>query len=151
MNPQPAAFPLPRSAPAASVLVADDNPSVRQLVRVVLERAGREVVAVEDGFEAGILMERRAFDAVVTDIKMPRRSGLGVVADARRLQLAMRVIAMSGDWAEGSLDFRQALEQLGVRAFLTKPFAIGELLALIDSDQSLPSPADPHTGGKAVA
>ena len=63
---------LPRSAAMSRVLVADDEPAIRKVVRDALEREGHEVVAAIDGQEALERFEEGAFDLVVTDLAMPR-------------------------------------------------------------------------------
>lgn len=150
MPANPLARPRPGDTHANSVLIVDDNPAVRELTRVVLERSGREVVVAEDGIAATLLLESRPFAFVLTDLNMPGRSGLEVIADARRLQPAIQVVAMSGDWVEGREDFRAAAAKLAIRALLNKPFSIRELLAALGAEPAWPEAAK-SAGGLAVA
>jgi CheY-like chemotaxis protein len=131
----------PASLRSTRVLVADDNPEIRQLARIVLERSGCQVTLAGDGVEAMLLMESRPFEVIVTDLFMPGRTGLDVIADARRLQPEARVVAMTGDAGVASVAARAAAAALGVRAFLSKPFPIRDLVALVEGESALPSPA----------
>ncbi len=138
---------MPASTSSA-VLVVDDNPTVRQLVQIVLERSGRDVFLAQDGIEASLLLERQSFDLVVTDLEMPRRTGLEVIADVRRLSPATRVIAMSGEWVVSGTDLRHMASGLGVRAFLKKPFTPRQLLDLVGSADT--APELPRACGPAI-
>jgi CheY-like chemotaxis protein len=119
-------------AKLSSVLLVEDNPDMRKLARIILEHSGHEVVEAEDGVEAAELLTRRPFDAVVTDVHMPRRSGMEVIDDVHRIQPAARIVAMSGAWLQGDVDYRKAAEEKGVHTCLTKPFPMADLLAVLD-------------------
>ena len=66
------------------VLVADDEPAIRKVVRDAFEREGHEVVAAIDGQEALERFEEGGFDLVVTDLAMPNLGGLELVQEIRR-------------------------------------------------------------------
>jgi hypothetical protein len=109
-----------------TVLVVDDEQVIRDLARVVLEQDGYVVLEAEDG-ESGVSVyqrERARIGAVVLDLTMPKRSGLEVLADLRRLNPGVRVILSSGYSAEArNLDLARA----GAAAFLQKPYAPADL------------------------
>jgi DNA-binding NtrC family response regulator len=111
-----------------TILVADDDASVRALLRTVLSRAGHGVVEVEDGKAAIDELGARAFDAVITDLMMPRADGLEVLRRARLLQPRTPVIVLT---AEGSI--RDCVEAMRVGAFnfLTKPFHPRDLQEIV--------------------
>ena len=78
---------LPAAAPAApagppKVLVADDDPQMRRLIRGVLQRDGFEVVEAGDGLDALEAVEK-GVDLVILDVDMPRLDGLGVLEELR--------------------------------------------------------------------
>jgi CheY-like chemotaxis protein len=115
-----------------SVLIVDDDPSIRKLVATTLEDvAGFELVEAADGDEA---LERAAEQApaiVLLDIDMPGIDGLEA---CRRLRAepgtaeatVVMLTALSGEEAE------RAAEEAGADLFLTKPFSPLELLRLVD-------------------
>ena len=91
------------SLPKLRILVVDDDAVNRQAMRLLLEREGHEVVAVENGLEA---IERlgpttAGFDAVLTDLQMPRLGGRALWEQLveERPQLARRFVFVTGDRA----------------------------------------------------
>ena len=110
----------------------DDDAVNRQAMRLLLEREGHEVVAVENGLEA---VERlgpttSGFDAVVTDLQMPRLGGRALweqLADERP-QLARRFVFVTGDRARD--ETRRFLEECGQPSVL-KPYDLGDLINAI--------------------
>lgn len=119
--------------PAPTVLVADDNRSVANLIEIVLRRSGCEVIAAVDGIDASVLLDAKPFDVLITDLDMPGRSGLEVIADALRLQPGIQTVLMSGEWFVGGSDVRQIARRLGVRHFLSKPFPLHEVLLIFEA------------------
>lgn len=101
------------------VLVADDDPQMRRLVRTVLEREGVQVVEAADGLDAIDLVGQQQFDLIVLDLNMPRLDGLGVLeelgAQVSTAQIPVIVLTAVGDESEA-----KALD-LGARDYLTKP------------------------------
>jgi PAS domain S-box-containing protein len=125
------------AAPAASewrgygtLLIVDDEASVRALVQYVLEQAGFAVLTAADG-QAGVdLFERvgRDVDAVLLDLTMPRLSGLEALRELRRLRPGVPVVLMSG-YSEQDIRTRCAGQE--PTAFLQKPFFAEHLLAAV--------------------
>jgi len=114
-----------RSSPLR-VLVADDEPLLRQLLQDVLEAAGHEVIAVGDGEQAIQALRRKTFDVVVTDLAMPRQDGRDVLRAAKALRRRPRVIVITGH-ANGRVEPELLL--LGAERVMRKPFELGALLA----------------------
>ena len=118
----------------ARVLVADDNPTNRQVVGKILERAGHAVTLVNDGEQALDAIEREAYDLVVLDRNMP---GMGGMAALQALRLITRgrerlpVIMLSADVTPEAK--REALEG-GADCFLSKPL---ESVRLLEEIQAL--------------
>ncbi|ULR53374.1 response regulator [Streptomyces deccanensis] len=117
--------------PGASgrVLVVDDNKVIRQLIRVNLELEGFEVVTAADGAECLDVVHQVRPDLITLDVAMPRLDGLRTAAQlrddprTRRLPLAI-VSACTQYEVEAGLD-------VGVDAFLAKPFEPSELVSLV--------------------
>jgi CheY-like chemotaxis protein len=113
---------------AARVLVADDEPNLRSTIRDVLGKHGAVVTIVSSGVEAIGLLERQDFDLVVSDIKMPDKSGYEVFAAARRRSQTVPVILMTGFGYDPSHTIVRASQE-GLQAVLFKPFKVGQLIA----------------------
>ncbi|MEV3855206.1 response regulator [Streptomyces sp. NPDC050095] len=117
--------------PGASgrVLVVDDNKVIRQLIRVNLELEGFEVVTAADGAECLDVVHQVRPDVVTLDVVMPRLDGLRTAArlraDARTSGLPIVVVSACTQYeVESGLD-------VGVDAFLAKPFEPGELVRVV--------------------
>jgi CheY-like chemotaxis protein len=111
-----------------SILVADDDGAIREVVCRSLERAGYTVHAVEDGAEAIAALRDGVFDLVITDVLMPERDGLETIMYLRREAPQTKIIAISG--SENDL-FLSNAEGLGATHTLPKPFRPSDLLALV--------------------
>jgi two-component system response regulator HydG len=113
----------------ARVLVADDNLEMARSVADGLAARGYDVAAVGSGREALDLMSRQAFDALVTDLRMPEIDGLALLARSRSLDPDRPVIAMT---ASSAVDL--ALESLrqGASHYVTKPFKQEELAIFLE-------------------
>jgi two-component system sensor histidine kinase RpfC len=116
------------------ILVADDNPTNREVIGKILERSGHAATLVNDGEQALDAIERDAHDLVILDRNMP---GMGGMEALQALRLMTRgrerlpVIMLSADVTPEAK--REALEA-GADAFLSKPI---EALRLLDEIQSL--------------
>jgi DNA-binding response OmpR family regulator len=115
---------------ARTILVAEDDPEMRELVRVQLTAAGYEIIVVRNGEEA--LSRIRAFrpDAVVLDINLPDIDGYGVLEGIRATPdtAGLPILILSGRHAED--DVRRAI-LLGARDYVTKPFTSQQLLGRV--------------------
>ncbi|MEW2165170.1 response regulator [Streptomyces sp. NPDC007084] len=117
--------------PGASgrVLVVDDNKVIRQLIRVNLELEGLEVVTAADGAECLDVVHQVRPDVVTLDVVMPRLDGLRTAArlraDPRTRDLPLAIVSACTQYeVESGLD-------VGVDAFLAKPFEPSELVRLV--------------------
>ena len=108
------------------VLLADDEPGIRKVVRDAFEREGHEVVAAIDGQEALERFEEGEFDLVVTDLAMPRLGGLELVQEIRRRKSATPILVLTVKNEERE---KVRLLDAGADDFVTKPFGVAELLA----------------------
>lgn len=120
----------------ASVLVVDDEPAIRTLLRHVLERDGHVVVEAENGRKAMRQLRGGAVDVVITDIIMPEQEGMQTIKEIRRLRPEIKIIAMSGGGRKLTMDFLPLAARLGADRTIEKPFkpasiaaAVTELLA----------------------
>lgn len=115
----------------ASILVIDDDPLVRTTLRKVLERAGHQVVEAADGIQGLDQYRAHRADVVVTDIIMPDKEGIATIMDLRRVDPAVKIIAISGGGRTGTFDFLRIAKEFGAAKTLQKPFANEALLAAI--------------------
>ncbi|HEY3203259.1 MAG TPA: response regulator transcription factor [Thermoanaerobaculia bacterium] len=107
------------------ILVADDEPAIRKVVRDALEREGHEVVTAIDGEEARERFGAEPFALVVTDLAMPRIDGLELVQEIRKTSsIPILVLTVRNEERE-----KVRMLDAGADDYLTKPFGVAELLA----------------------
>jgi CheY-like chemotaxis protein len=110
------------------VLVVDDNRPLRRLMRLELEVAGYSVMEAQDGLEALRRLQEHPVTAVVSDFRMPRLDGLGLLGEIRRqwgdLPVALVSAGLRPDEADGA-------RVLGVNAVLQKPIEHDSLLEVV--------------------
>ena len=125
--PPPPAF---QKGHGEAVLVVDDEEILRVVARASLEQAGYAVLEAEDALSALAVYqrERERIAAVVTDVRMPGRSGFDLLADLRKFDPNIRVILCSGSLAEGT---KVDLPRLGAKAYLPKPYSARELVEVV--------------------
>ena len=114
------------------ILVIDDEEDICVMTKLLLERAGHEVVSACDGRVAIRLLTEQPFDLVITDMLMPDRDGLEVMSDLRRNHPGVRIIASSGGGRVSSDSYLHIARKSGAHALLPKPFTHKELLASIE-------------------
>jgi two-component system, NtrC family, sensor kinase len=117
------------SGTGADVLVVDDEPGIRDLLELELTAIGHRVSQCADGLEAIALLERREFDLVVTDVKMPGATGIQVLKAAKALSADTEVIIVTG-----YADLDEAVECLRSGAFdlIHKPFELQTFHAAVE-------------------
>jgi twitching motility two-component system response regulator PilH len=105
----------------ARVLVIDDEPDVRWLIRMSLERAGHEVIDAEDGLRGIALATKQHPEVIVLDLMMPVMDGYGVLAELAKdpRTASVPVVVLS---AKAIPDEAERAVEAGARRFLEKPF-----------------------------
>lgn len=109
MSTQESTVPVaPSEAGSISVVLADDEPDVRLLLRLQLETAGFDVVGeASDGEEAVLLCEQLAPGAIVLDLLMPKTNGFEAIPRLRRLKQAPGIVAytaVAGDFVRKEME-----------------------------------------------
>jgi CheY-like chemotaxis protein len=112
----------------AEILVADDEPNIRTTISDVLRKYHATVTTCANATEAIAQVESREFDLVISDIKMPDRTGYDVFAAARRHSLTVPVILMTGFGYDPNHSIVRASQE-GLQAVLFKPFKVDQLLS----------------------
>jgi CheY-like chemotaxis protein len=110
-------------------IVADDDPTIRSLIRDVLDSVDYMVVEVQDGLEACLQMGLLRPDLLILDLLMPQMDGLQVLHTIRRQPELekTRIIVISGNLTD---EAREELEELGIEHVLQKPVPITEFIRL---------------------
>ena len=105
------------------ILVVDDEASIRDTLRMILEYEGYEVIQAATGEDGVRLIERESPDLVFLDIKMPGMDGLEVLQKVRHLADTTPIVVISGHVEHGGASSREAAEaiKLGARDFIEKP------------------------------
>ena len=111
-----------------SILIADDEESIRHVLTLLLTDRGFEVRAVADGEEALRELTARDYDALVTDVRMPKMDGLALVRAAQTASPETTIIVMS---AYGSHDLAIEAMKAGAYDYLGKPFRPDEVLLVL--------------------
>jgi len=116
------------SGPATRVLVVDDDPGVRYTLREILESEGLEVDEAGDGEAALARFQAAPAPLVITDLRMPRLDGLGLLAALSQKTPPPRVVLIT---AHGSERDAVAAIKAGAFDYFRKPFDTEELLAVV--------------------
>ena len=116
-------------ADPATLLVADDDPGVRESLERTLTREGYRVVLASDGRAALERVQAGGIDLIVTDLKMPGLTGLDLLRAAKAITPDVDVILLT---AFGTVEEAVKAMKDGAYDFLTKPFRREQLLKLID-------------------
>ncbi len=110
------------------ILIADDDPHIREVIRFALEKAGMQVTLAEDGRQALQHFQTLSIDLIVLDINMPEFDGLEVCREIRKTS-DMPILFLSS--RDEELDRILGLE-IGGDDYVTKPFSPRELVARIN-------------------
>ena len=116
--------------PETRILIIDDEPNHRLMLRLHLAEAGFHPVEAENGQQGLACLEREEFALILLDLKMPVMDGYGFLADLRRQGKGTPVVVITA-----FSNVRTAVEamKLGATEFLTKPVDPAELLDLVET------------------
>lgn len=113
---------------AIRVMIIDDEPLMRITVQDALLAEGYKVTAAETGEEGVTLLKENPVDILISDLKLPDMDGIQVLKDAKIIGPETQVILIT---AYGSIDSAVTAMKEGASDYLTKPFAMDELLLII--------------------
>ncbi len=111
-----------------SVLLADDDESLRRVVEYNLREEGYRVVTAADGREALARFQQGPVDLAITDVRMPDIDGIGLLTRLKTMQPDLPVIVMT---AHGTIDSAVEAMKLGAFDYITKPFGRDQLKAAV--------------------
>ena len=103
------------------ILIADDEQSMREWMRLLFQRDGFEVLIAENGEVARDLVAREYVDVVLTDIRMPKLDGVALLASIRQSAPDVIVMMMTAHWTRDSAEWAEAKVK-GAEALFEKPF-----------------------------
>jgi putative nucleotidyltransferase with HDIG domain len=116
--------------PHSTVLVADDDFSIRKMIVDALQYAGRcSTIEASNGVEALNILQKHSCDIVITDVKMPVMSGMELLNRIMESNPMTHVIVMTG---QPSIDLSVTAMKSGAVDFIVKPFKIDDLLYKVD-------------------
>jgi two-component system KDP operon response regulator KdpE len=116
------------SAPAVKILVVDDEPPIRRLLKTGLATQDYAIAEAADAGQAEAYLKSEKADLIVLDLGLPDRNGLDLLKDLRSGGIDVPVVVLSSRTDEAGVV--QALE-LGADDYVTKPFSMNELIARI--------------------
>ena len=114
-----------------TILIADDDPTLRAIGAELLAGEGYRILQAEDGDEALHLIRTERVDLVVLDMLMPNKDGLETIIELRRRKSSIRILAISSG---GSMDIDSLLKPalaFGADRVLSKPLRISTFAATI--------------------
>jgi two-component system, sensor histidine kinase SagS len=124
------------------ILIVDDEENARFGLSKLLSQEGYEVDSVGNGYQALDFLRQQRVDLVISDIKMPDRTGYDVFATARKRSDTLPVILMTGFGYDPNHSIVRASQE-GLQAVLFKPFKVQQLLEEIRRAFSQhPAPAE---------
>ena len=124
--------PIDERVRPTSILVAEDDPTLRELLAMILREEGHTVMTVASADAMKLELDRcgahRTFDVLVTDIRMPGTSGLDVVANLRAAGSTIPIIVMTAFPDDGVQERAVSLGAL----LVAKPFSLATICLAVD-------------------
>ena len=116
----------------AKILLVEDDDLVRDILAQVLARASHEVTSATNGDEATEILKNNEPDIMVTDIIMPKKSGITLISEVKNKHPNMEIIAISGGGRLDPTGYLDLSESLGATVSFEKPIDNAALLMAID-------------------
>lgn len=111
------------------ILVVDDDPSLRNMLAIVLKKNGYDVTCTESGKTSLEKLKKESFDLVISDIKMPDINGIDLLKKIKSITPEIPVIMIT---AYASANDAVEAMKLGAEDYVTKPFSLDELKIIIE-------------------
>jgi len=116
----------------AKILLVEDDELVRDMLTQVLQRASHQVIPAANGEEATTYLQKEAPDIMVTDIIMPKKSGITLISEVKNRHPNLEIIAISGGGRLDPTGYLDLSESLGASVSFEKPIDNSALLMAID-------------------
>ena len=129
----------------AKILLIDDDPQVRAVLKGFLQIGGHQVMEAENGVQARKLLLNAAVDLVITDIVMPESDGFEVIMSCVREDQSLKIIAITGGSPNlGQQTLLTIAQKMPVNKVLSKPVTCEELLASVQEVLDSPYTTSKH-------
>jgi len=119
------------------ILVVEDEVNLREMLVIVLEEEGYNIHSSKDGNEAWDLMQKNAYDILLTDLYMPNMNGFELITKSQLMFPKTKVILCSGggkdldaEHCSKTILFRG--QRLKVDRFLSKPYSLNDMFQIIE-------------------
>jgi len=116
----------------AKILLVEDDNLVRDMLTQVLQRASHQVICATNGEEATEMLRKETPDIMVTDIIMPKKSGITLISEVKNRHPNMEIIAISGGGRLDPTGYLDLSESLGASVSFEKPIDNNALIMAID-------------------
>lgn len=116
----------------ANILLVEDDDLVRDMLTQMLQRATHNVMSAANGEEATECLKKVTPDIMVTDIIMPKKSGITLISEVRNRHPNLEIIAISGGGRLDPTGYLDLSESLGASVSFEKPIDNTALLMAID-------------------
>jgi CheY-like chemotaxis protein len=128
------------------ILLVDDDDAIRELLELVLQRKGLQVVKACDGREALSLYKKQEFDLVVTDLIMPDKEGIETILEIRAMKRPIRILAISGGGRVDQSMHLNLARSVGADRVLAKPFLPKDFLEVVEELLAAPARVSTRSG-----
>ncbi|MFH2004964.1 MAG: HD domain-containing phosphohydrolase [bacterium] len=118
-----------RNEDAPQILIVDDEKVIRDILSDFLTMEGFLVRSVEDGVQAMKELQRRNYNLIITDLKMPNMGGLELLEEIRRRKLDLLTVIMTGF---GTVETAIAAMKKGAYDYILKPFKVEEVIHIVE-------------------
>jgi two-component system, response regulator, stage 0 sporulation protein F len=116
----------------AKILLVEDDDLVRDMLMQTLERASHQVICAANGEEATVYLQKETPDIMVTDIIMPKKSGITLISEVKNRHPNLEIIAISGGGRLDPTGYLDLSESLGASVSFEKPIDNQALLMAIE-------------------
>lgn len=116
----------------AKILLVEDDELVRDMLTQVLQRASHEILTANNGEDATECLKNHEPDIMITDIIMPKKSGITLISEVKNRHPNMEIIAISGGGRLDPTGYLDLSETLGASVSFEKPIDNTALLMAID-------------------
>ena len=111
-----------------TILIIDDEKSMREFLSIMLEKEGYRTIAIDNGNDALKFIKDNDYDLIITDIKMPKITGIDILRESMTLHQNTPVIMIT---AFASTEVAVEAMKLGAHDYITKPFNVDEIKIII--------------------
>ncbi len=113
----------------AHILIVDDEKKIRHILGIMLSRKGHGICEAGSGLEALELLEKGAFDVVISDIRMPEMDGFELLENIRKMEIPVPVVVIT---AFGTIDSAVEAMKKGAVDYITKPFEEERIILAVE-------------------